>query len=92
MCCALSPLGAELGLSPWEEEELGKDRGTLEHLGLSRRAGCRAKSSLWPKRLLTHIWYHEWHFTSLSCQNAKPSLFACVRAGFGPACIIYVGY
>lgn len=60
----------------------------LQHLGLSRRAGCRAESSVGPKRLLTHIWCHEWHFTSLSCQPANPYLLVC----FGPACIIYVGY
>lgn len=51
--------------------------GTLDHLRFSTRAGFRVWSE--PKRLLTHILCHRWHFVSLSCLHATPRVPVCVR-------------
>lgn len=51
--------------------------GTLDHLRFSTRAGFRVWSE--PKRLLTHILCHRWHFVSLSCLHATPRVPVCVQ-------------
>ncbi len=69
-CSALPPAGNGIQSVPvggGRRGRRGRKRGTLGHLGLSteQRAGLRAQCD--PKRLLTHIWCHGWHFTSLAC-------------------------
>lgn len=64
----------------------GSRRGTVGHLGFSTSAawrGLRAQTD--PKRMLTHIRCHGWHFTSLICPTGNPH-WVCVCL----TCMYYV--